>query len=274
LAVRAVCAKLGMSRQNFYARRRRRKLQGVDGELVLQWAREERRLQPRLGARKLLYLLGPRLKEAGMKMGRDRFFALMKEAGLLLEALPRDYARTTCSAHDLPVYPNLAREAEVSRPNELLVADLTYVRTEEGFVFVSLVTDRVSRKIVGYHCGEDLGAQGCLRALEMALASLPEGARAIHHSDRGTQYCSREYIRRLEQRGLAISMTEKNHCAENALAERVNGILKAEYGLGGRLKNKAQARRALQESVWLYNERRPHSALGYKTPEQAHSLAE
>jgi len=268
-----VCAKVEMSRQNFYARRRQRKVRELDGELVLQWVREERRLQPRLGARKLHYLLGARLRKAGVKMGRDCFFALLKEAGLLLEPLPRDYARTTCSAHDLPVYPNLAQAAEAKGPNEVLVADLTYVRTEEGFVFVSLVTDRVSRKIVGYHCGEDLGANGCVRALEMALASLPEGARPIHHSDRGTQYCSREYIRRLEERGLSISMTHQNHCAENALAERVNGILKAEYGLGGRLKNKALARRAVEEAVRLYNERRPHLALDYKTPEEAHSLA-
>jgi transposase InsO family protein len=261
-----------MSRQNFYARRRRRKVREVDGELVLQWVRQERGRQPRLGARKLYYLLGPRLEQAGVKMGRDGFFCLLREAGLLLEPLPRDYVRTTCSAHDLPVYPNLVGSAPVSGPNEVLVADLTYVRTEEGFVFVSLVTDKSSRKIVGHHCGEDLGASGCVQALEMALGSLPEGARPIHHSDRGTQYCSREYIGRLQQRGLAISMTEKNHCAENALAERVNGILKSEYGLGGRLKNKAHAREALEQSVRLYNQRRPHMALGYRTPEEAHSL--
>lgn len=263
-----------MSRQNFYARRRQRRARVADGELVLHWARAERALQPRLGARKLHYLLGARMEEAGIQMGRDRFFAALREAGLLLEPLPRDYARTTCSAHDLPVFPNLAREAQASRPNQVWAADLTYVRTEEGFVFVSLVTDQVSRKIVGHHCAEDLGAKGCVRALEMALAKLPENARPIHHSDRGTQYCSREYVGRLKERGLSISMTEKNHCAENALAERVNGILKGEYGLGGRLKSKAQARRAVEESVWLYNERRPHLALGYKTPEQAHCLAE
>jgi putative transposase len=238
LSVAALCRKVGMSRQNFYARRQERSRRQADSELVLQWVREQRALQPRLGARKLHYLLGQRLKEAGVKLGRDRFLALLKEADLLVGPLPRDYVRTTCSAHDLPVYPNLAKEAQVQEPNQLWAVDLTYVRTEEGFVFLSLVTDRVSRKIVGHYCSEDLPSAGCVQALEMALQGLPENAKPIHHSDRGTQYCSREYIRRLEERGLPISMTEKNHCAENALAERVNGILKGEYGLGGRLKTR------------------------------------
>ena len=262
-----------MSRQNFYARRQARRSREVDSGLVLQWVRQERMAQPRLGARKLHYLLRERLALAGIELGRDRFFVLLREAGLLLEPLPREYVRTTSSAHDFPVYPNLAQQMEAAAPNQLWVADQTYVRTKEGFVFVSLVTDRVSRKIVGHHCGESLAASGCVQALEMAMASLPAGVRPVHHSDRGTQYCSGEYVGKLKARGLPISMTEKNHCAENALAERVNGILKAEYGLGGCLQNKEQARRAVDQSVRLYNERRPHLALNYQTPEEVHSLA-
>jgi transposase InsO family protein len=136
------------------------------------------------------------------------------------------------------------------------------------------VTDKGSRKIVGYHCAENLEAGGCVRALRMALADLPSQARPIHHSDRGTQYCSKEYGQVLAERGLPISMTEKNHCAENALAERMNGILKSEYGLGGRLQSKEQARRAVDQAVQTYNQRRPHTALGLRTPAQAHSLTE
>jgi transposase InsO family protein len=247
--------------------RRRRE---VDGELVTQLVRERRRRHPRLGGRKLRHVLRVSLEEAGVWMGRDRFFKLLRQEGLLVAPLPREWVNTTCSQHKLAVYPNLIRDLPVSGPHQVWVVDLTYVRTEEDFLFLSLVTDKGSRKIVGYHCAETLEADGCVQALRMALAELPKHARPIHHSDRGTQYCSLEYGSILAKRGLPISMTEKNHCAENALAERMNGILKGEYGLGGRLESKAMARRAVDQAVHLYNEERPHSALGNLTPAQAH----
>jgi putative transposase len=262
-----------MSRQNFYARRRQRQRQQVDGELVIQLVRQERQTQPRLGARKLRHVLKGAMKEAGVALGRDRFFSLLRQEDLLVGPLPREWVSTTCSQHKLAVYPNLIRELAVNRPNQVWVVDLTYVRTEEGFMFLALVTDKSSRKILGYHCGENLEASGCVCALRMAMAELPIQARPIHHSDRGTQYCSQEYGKVLAERGLPISMTEKNHCAENALAERMNGILKGEYGLGGRLQSKAQACRAVEQAVRTYNQRRPHTALGMLTPEDAHSLA-
>jgi transposase InsO family protein len=152
-------------------------------------------------------------------------------------------------------------------------ADMTYLRTREGFVYLALLTDMRSRKIVGYHCGDTLEAAVCVKALEMALESLPGDAAPIHHSDRGTQYCSHEYVNRLRSRGLSISMTERNHCAENALAERMNGILKSEYSLGMKFETKQQAVRAVEQAVHLYNTRRPHLALNYAVPEAVHSLA-
>lgn len=273
LSVRALCWKLGMSRQNYYARRRHRAARAIDAELVLNLVRAERRCQPRLGARKLRYMLKGAMKQAGVALGRDRFFALLRGADLLVGPLPREWVNTTCSQHPLPVYPNLIRDLTVREPNQVWVVDLTYVRTEEGFMFLALVTDKGSRKIVGYHCGENLETGGCVRALRMALAELPADARPIHHSDRGTQYCSHEYGKVLAERELPISMTEKNHCAENALAERMNGILKSEYGLGGRLESKAQARRAVNQAIETYNERRPHTALLLRTPGQAHRLS-
>ena len=160
----------------------------------------------------------------------------------------------------------------MKRPHEVWVSDLTYLRTEEGYLYLALITDKKSRKIVGFHCGDTLEASGCLKAVEMALAQLPEGARPIHHSDRGCQYCSHEYVNKLVDRGLGVSMTETDHCAENALAERMNGILKSEYGLGFRLRSKAVARALVREAVHLYNTRRPHTALGMKTPEEVHAL--
>lgn len=263
-----------MSRQNYYARRVRRKNREVDGKMVLELVRQERKVQPRLGVRKLRHMIGGAMTEAGVKLGRDRLFTLLREAEMLVERLPRDWVTTTCSSHGLPTHPNLIKELEVTRPHEVWVVDLTYVRTDEDFMFLALVTDKGSRKIVGYHCGETLAASGCVAALRMALAGLPAGARPIHHSDRGTQYCSREYVKILAERGLPISMTEKNHCAENALAERMNGILKGEYGLGGRMRSKEHAQGAAREAIRLYNERRPHSSLGLRTPSEAHSLVE
>ena len=129
----------------------------------------------------------------------------------------------------------------------------------EGFLYLALVTDKFSRKIVGYHCGDTLEAVGCVRALGMALKDLPAWAHPIHHSDQGSQYCCHEYVQALGLRGLTISMTVADHCAENALAERVNGILKGEYGLGQKLKTKAQARQLADQGIELYNTRRPRS---------------
>jgi transposase InsO family protein len=153
------------------------------------------------------------------------------------------------------------------------VADLTYLRTEEGYLYTSLITDKVSRKIVGYYVGENLESMGCVKALEMALADLPEECHPIHHSDRGGQYCCHEYIGRLQARALPISMTETDHCAENALAERVNGILKGEYYLGGDFASKEVARQAVDQAIYCYNHKRPHTALGYEFPAVVHRQA-
>jgi len=270
--VQRVCEKLGMSRQNYYARRRQRQRRAVDGELVAQLVRRERQLQPRLGVRKLHHKLQGELAQAGVRLGRDRMFAELAQRGLLVPPLPAVQPRTTQSRHTLPVFKNLVAELVVELPNEVWVSDLSYLRTQEGFLYLSLITDKCSRKIVGWHVAESLEALGCVRALEMALAVLPEGARPIHHSDRGSQYCSHEYVGRLEQAGLAISMTETNHCAENALAERMNGILKQEYGLGQEFVTQAQGRAAARQAVWLYNTQRPHRALGYRTPAEAHQI--
>jgi putative transposase len=268
--VRAVCQRLGMSRQNYYTQRGRREREALDGELIVRLVQRERSLQPRLGGRKLHRMLQGELVQAGVEVGRDRFFEVLRQRELLLERQPAEYPCTTQSAHYLPVFTNQTQGLEVSGANQLWVSDLTYLRTGEGALYLALITDRWSRKIVGHHCSESLQAQGCLAALEMALKDLPEGARPVHHSDRGCQYCCHQYVDRLQARQLAVSMTEKDHCAENALAERMNGILKQEYGLGIKFGTKAAALRAVAQGVWLYNTRRPHTALGYRVPAQVH----
>lgn len=270
ITVSAVCRKVGMTRQNYYARRKARQSRRVEGELVVALVIEERKIQPRLGTRKLHFLFKGVLAREGVRLGRDRFLEVLREHDLLLEPKPAEYPCTTNSHHCLPVFTNRIKGLEVSKPNEVWVGDLTCVRTEMGFLYLALLTDKKSRKVVGYHCGETLAAGGCLEALKQALADLPAGSKPIHHSDQGTQYCSHEYVNWVEAHGLSVSMTQTDHCAENALAERMNGILKSEYGLGGQFKTKANARLAVDQAVHLYNTRRPHTALGYRTPQEAH----
>jgi putative transposase len=272
VTVSAVCRKVGITRQNYYARRKARQRRAVDAGLVVALVVEERKLQPRMGTRNLHFMLRGALVEAGVKLGRDRFLEVLRAQDLLLAPKPAEYPCTTNSYHYLPVFSNRIAQLTVTKPNEVWVGDLTYVRTEMGFLYLSLLTDKASRKVVGYHCGDTLAATGCLAALKQALAELPAGATPIHHSDQGAQYCSHEYVNSVKAHGLSLSMTERDHCAENALAERMNGILKSEYGLGGQFKTKASAHLAVDQAVHLYNTRRPHTALGYRTPQAVHSL--
>lgn len=267
-----MCRRAGMSRQNYYACRRSRRRQAVDEGLIIELIRIERRLQPRLGTRKLLVLTGAELAEQGGRVGRDRLFDVLREAGMLVERKPAR-ARTTNSRHSLPVFHNLFANMHVQAPNEAWVSDLTYIRTDEGFLFASLITDAYSRKIVGDHIGDSLEAEGCIAALDRALSELPEGAYPTHHSDRGCQYCCHEYVERLQARSLAISMTEIQHCYENAMAERVNGILKQEYEMDRTFRTKDQARAAFRQAVHLYNHRRPHMMLNFRFPSDVHAMA-
>lgn len=261
-----------MSRQNYYAARQLRRRRQIDEKLVLNLVHRERQLQPRLGGRKLLSLIHSDLQGAGVRIGRDRFFELLAESDLLVVPKP-GAPKTTNSRHSLPVFGNLLSGKVLNGPNEAWVSDLTYIRTEEGFLYAALVTDAYSRKIVGAHIGDSLEAEGCLKALEQALRQLPAGKRPIHHSDRGSQYCCHEYVERLQVSGLSISMTQVMHCYENAQAERVNGILKQEYELDRRFKTKNQARKSFEQAVWLYNYRRPHLRLNFRFPAEAHQEA-
>lgn len=267
-----LCNHAGMSRQNYYAARRLRKRRDIDEELVVELVKRERRMQPRLGGRKLLSMLRPDLDASDISIGRDRFFEVLAANDLLVVPKP-GRPRTTNSRHSLPVFGNLISGVKFCSPNEAWVSDLTYIRTDEGFMYAALITDMVSRKIVGAYIGDTLEAEGCLKALEQALESLPEGKHPIHHSDRGCQYCCHAYVDRLQERGLPVSMTEVMHCYENAMAERVNGILKQEYEMDRTFRTKNQARKAFEQAVWLYNHRRPHLMLDYRFPAAVHSEA-
>ncbi len=271
-SISQLCARVGMSRQNYYAARRQRERRKIDEELVLSLVRRERREQPRLGGRKLFRLIQADLIEAGVEIGRDRLFELLAQNDLLVAPKPAK-ARTTNSRHSLPVFRNQFSGMALTAPNQAWVSDVTYIDTDEGFLYGALITDAYSRKIVGEHIGDSLEAEGCIHALDKALADLPADAHPLHHSDRGSQYCCHAYVERLRSRDLGISMTEILHCYENAMAERVNGILKQEYDLDRRFRTKAQAIEAFKQAVWLYNHRRPHLKLDYRMPAEVHAQA-
>ena len=261
-----------MTRQNYYKQRKQRKRQAICESLVLDLVRHERAVQPRLGGRKLLHLIGMELESAGVSIGRDRFFTLLSAHDLLIERKV-NHCRTTNSWHGFQVYTNLVKGLTLTGPHQALVSDITYIRTDDGFVYLALVMDSWSRAIVGFDCSDSLEAEGALRALSMARQQLPNGSRAIHHSDRGSQYCCGAYVGALKESALRISMTEDNHCYENAQAERLNGILKQEYGLGEGFACKQDAYEAVGQAVDLYNHRRPHQSLSYQCPMAVHAAA-
>lgn len=270
MTVTEVCDEANMSRQNYYKQRKKRHRQRLDEDLILQLVKEERKLHPRMGGRKLLVRIRPELKKAGTEIGRDRFFDLLRAHGKLVA--PKRL-RLTLSRHAYRVYPNGIRDLEIDRAHQVWVSDITYIATDEGHEYLALIMDAYTRKIVGYYSSDNLQAEGTIQALRQALKQLPEGCYPIHHSDRGSQYCCHDYVDILKQRQLSISMTEQNHCYENAQAERLNGILKHEYGLATHFKTRKQARKAIAQAVLLYNQQRPHLALDYRTPSEVHRSA-
>jgi len=224
---------------------------------------------PRVGARKLQKLLG---QHHQVTVGRDALFDLLRAQDLLVEPKPGK-ARTTYHDPALPVYRNLLYALEPTQPHQVWVSDLTFIDTDEGFVYLSLVTDRVSRRIVGWNAGDSCHASESIKALHRAIQALPPGRWPIHHSDRGSQYCCHDYVAVLQARGLPISMTEENHCYENSCAERVNGILKAEFNLDATFHTRAHAKVAIAQAIHTYNTRRPHTSLQLRTPDEVHQQA-
>ena len=270
--MKQLCRIVTMTRQNYYKQRSMHHRRSIEEAFVVELVRSERCVQPLLGGRKLFYMLRSDFELTGISIGRDRFFDLLKRHKLLI-GRRTTHPRTTDSRHGFMVYKNLLKDITLTAPNQAIVSDITYIRTDEGFMYLALVMDAYSRTITGYDCSDRLESQGALRALSMSLKALPAGSDVIHHSDRGCQYCNHAYISTLERKGIRVSMTEVNHCYENSQAERLNGILKQEYGLGGRFLSKSDAVSAVREAVSLYNYRRPHQSLGYRCPMEVHEAA-
>lgn len=230
----------------------------------------ERKLLPQLGGRKLYFKLTKDLAQLDENIGRDKFFDILRNNELLIKR-KKKYVSTTESHHRFHKHKSLIKGIAIDRPNRVYVSDITYIRLAGGgFVYLFLITDAFSRKIVGWHLSESLGIEGAIKALKMALKQCPDTAKLIHHSDRGIQYCSGDYTKLLIKNEVGISMTEQNHCYENSLAERVNGILKQEFLLDSEFRDQKITRRAVKQGISSYNELRPHLSLDYQTPEAVH----
>lgn len=266
--LRTLCGLFGHTRQAYYKQRKKEERRALAEELIVQEVFSIREQHKKLGARKLYHKLGEFFREHSMEIGRDAFFSLLREYGLLVRKRRTRKPRTTLSYRGSRRYPNLARDLEPVRANQLWVSDITYIRTLVGFGYLSLITDAYSRKIVGYYLSDNLEAKGCVSALKMAMKANPDRSGLVHHSDRGSQYYSAEYRKALGRK-VHISMTEKSDPLENAIAERVNGIIKQEYLLE-KYRNLVEARRAVAEAVSFYNYERPHSSIDMLTPAEAH----
>ena len=269
--LRELCRLLGYSPQAYY---KYQKLLGktvLEEDLVIGQVLHHRSLQPKLGGRKLHGMMEPFMAAHRINMGRDMLFGLLRENGLLNRKRRRSQPRTTDSNHWMRKYPDLIRGITLSRADELWVSDITYINLRENeFAYLSLVTDAYSRKIVGFCMNNDLSAQGPAAALGMALEGRAGNEPLIHHSDRGSQYCAEGYVGLLTSAAIGISMTQSGNPRDNAIAERVNGILKQEL-LEKAYPDIENAKQSAVTAIDTYNRVRPHSSVDMMTPEKAHT---
>ncbi|MEQ9413500.1 MAG: IS3 family transposase [Cyclobacteriaceae bacterium] len=272
LSVEQVCNCISLHRDAYYKYKKRSAQRKAAESQVMALVKEEREIQPRTGTRKLHKALGGTFQEWGLKVGRDRLFDILRMNDMLVKPKKITF-KTTNSYHHFYKYSNLVKSMNVTAPNQVWVSDITYIRTVKGFCYLALITDMYSRKIVGYDISDSLELTGCLRALQKALRQARPAVGLVHHSDRGIQYCSNQYVAELKKRDIRISMTEENHCYENAIAERVNGILKDEFYLDQCFVNTFNAAVATKNAIDIYNNKRLHLSLGYKTPNMVYENA-
>ena len=262
----------GVSKQAFYKRLETNKKQmEQEDRLVRMVLTERKRTGSQTGGLKLYISLKADLERKGIRMGRDKFYAFLRRNQLLIPK-SKNYHVTTDSKHQFYKYPNLVQNKVPTRPEQLWVSDITYIRTETGHNYLALVTDAYSKQIMGYHLASHMKASLCTEALSMAIKNRKYPDKPlIHHSDRGFQYCSAEYVKVAEENNLNMSMTEQYDPYENAVAERVNRTLKYEYGLKMTIKNTTLARKMVEHGVHVYNTRRLHASLNMLTPKQVHN---
>ena len=260
------CDVFGISRQAYYKQKVSLRAKQEQAEGIIAKVQVIRQSMPRIGTRKLYYLL-----DGQLSVGRDKLFSILRANQMLVKPV-RSYTKTTMSKHWLHKHPNLLKEVQIQQPEQVYVSDITYIKSRQRTHYLSLITDAYSRKIVGWVIGDSLEAKHTVEALRMALEQLPKGTEGlIHHSDRGVQYCCNDYVKVLNNKNIKISMTENGDPRENAIAERVNGILKDEWLNQMKLETLEQAVVELKRIIMIYNNHRPHLSLDMKTPEFAHS---
>src|SRR4051812_15306703 len=269
MGVGPLCKLFGKSRQAYYNKNWALSDQEQEELIVLDMVAQIRRELPGLGLRKLYMCLYRPFRSNGIKMGRDKLNTLLRKHGLLITKRKRQ-PKTTQSNHWFRKYTNLLKGIEVTGSEQVWVADITYISVGYDFNYLSLITDAYSRKIMGYHLHHQLTNEGTIKALKMALSNRNTGSYLIHHSDRGVQYCRYDYVDILRKEGIEISMTEFGEAYENPIAERVNGILKTEFGLSQVFRSRTQALMTVGHSITAYNHLRPHMSCDWLTPEVAH----
>lgn len=237
---------------------------------VIKLVKRIRKRMPRLGSIKLYDRLKPEFSKKGIKCGRDKFIEILKEACMLVPK-KKKFIRTTDSNHLFNKHTNKVKGLKLKRPEQIWMSDITYIKTKEGNMYLSLITDAYSKKIVGYEISDNMKTESTKRALVRAIKnrSYPN-RKLIHHSDRGLQYCNPLYTDTLEKEKITISMTEKYDPYENSIAERVNGILKQEFDISNRRLSKQEAIKNIKRSIHIYNNERPHLSCKLMTPNEAH----
>jgi transposase InsO family protein len=270
--IEAICDAFSLKRDAYYKFHKRFVIRKQVEQDVVELVRKSRKTLPREGTRKLIKSLNKDFQRQHLKIGRDQLFRILRKNGLLIRR-KKYSSRTTNSHHRFYKYGNIIKDLKISRPNQVWASDITYIRTVKGFCYLALITDMYSRKIVGFDLSDSLELKGCVRALNKAIYNAKNIEQLIHHSDRGIQYCSNIYTRILKRKKIEISMTEENHCYENAMAERVNGILKDEFYLDQTFTSVVHAKKATKNAIKLYNNKRLHLSLDYRTPNYVHQHA-
>jgi transposase InsO family protein len=274
VSIRSCCRHLGFSKQAYYQFRHHREDQAERDRQIVGKVLTVRRHLPRLGTRKLYYLLKGEFVEAHISVGRDKLFDVLRAQKMLITKR-RKYIQTTDSKHWMRTYPNRAQHMPLTQPEQLWVADITYILTRQETLYLHLVTDAYSKQIMGYMLSRDLKSESTLKALQMALGKrMYPQHQIIHHSDRGLQFCSKLYINELRKHNCQISMTQDGNPYDNAVAERINGILKDKFYCDEPFENYETALASVAQSIILYNTRRPHLSCSMLTPVQMHQQQE
>ena len=273
IGLKRLCRLFGKTRQAFYDHAQRSESTLFEEALIIDLVKSWRQILPKVGGAKLLLMLKDDFAAHKIAIGRDSFFDLLRKNDLLVKR-KRRYVRTTDSNHPYRKWPDLTKSFKLKAPVQLWVSDITYLRTDNGFIYLSLITDAWSHKIVGHHLSQYLKTQGCITALNKAISTLNGVHKLIHHSDRGIQYCSEPYVSLLQQNKIGISMTQTGSPYDNAVAERINGILKDELALDTVFRSYSDAAGAVHKAIDTYNRIRPHMTCGNLTPQVAHQTTE